>query len=246
MFAAVNPLPKGRAMKRYVLSIVPAAMLLVVGMVACSCLVTCGCRGNSEGEKGTTAGLPPVPFELFPFLEEGSSRKWGYIDRQGKVVIQPRFSSAYNFSEGLALVNSGVIDEQARLVFSLPEGCHWIGAFYEGRAEFFLDEPGLSIDKTGFLDKQGKVVIQPRFDEVGKFREGRAWVRVGSKLDDGGMFNDLVGGKWGYIDRSGQWVVKPKFDYAAGFSDGLAKVMIEGGPQTDCTISHLPVSTFSR
>ena len=36
MFAAINPLPKGRAMKRYVLSMVAVAMLLVVSMAGCS------------------------------------------------------------------------------------------------------------------------------------------------------------------------------------------------------------------
>ncbi len=39
---------------------------------------------------------------LFPVRENGM---WGYIDRKGKVVIEPQFESAKNFSEGFALVS---------------------------------------------------------------------------------------------------------------------------------------------
>ena len=34
--------------------------------------------------------------------------------------------------------------------------------------------------KYGFIDKSGKVVIEPQFDEVGYFREGFAYVAIES------------------------------------------------------------------
>ena len=57
----------------------------------------------------------------------------------------------------------------------------------------------------GFIDKNGKVVIEPQFDDAGYFSEGLA-----------GVEKD---GKWGFIVKSGN-DVEP-------FSEGLASVAIE-------------------
>ena len=37
----------------------------------------------------------------FPAPQKG---KWGYIDRSGRTVIEPRFDYAWDFSDGLARV----------------------------------------------------------------------------------------------------------------------------------------------
>ncbi|ECH5021687.1 WG repeat-containing protein, partial [Campylobacter coli] len=50
----------------------------------------------------------------------------------------------------------------------------------------------------GFIDKSGKIVIEPKFDGVGNFSEGLAGVELN--------------GKWGFIDKSGKIVIEPKFD----------------------------------
>jgi hypothetical protein len=49
--------------------------------------------------------------------------------------------------------------------------------------------------KYGFIDKTGKFVINPQFDEVSGFMEGLCSVRVGDKL--------------GYIDKTGKDVWNP-------------------------------------
>ncbi len=53
-------------------------------------------------------------------------------------------------------------------------------------------------DKWGFIDKTGKNVVNPKFDKVGYFSEGLAWVKVG--------------GKYGFIDKTGKYVVDLQFD----------------------------------
>jgi len=68
--------------------------------------------------------------------------------------------------------------------------------------------------KYGFIDKSGKVVIEPQFDGASNFSEGFARV----KKDD----------KWGFIDKSGKMVIEPQFDDAEPFSEGLAKVKKDG------------------
>lgn len=59
-----------------------------------------------------------------------------------------------------------------------------------------------------------RIIIQPRFRQVGDFSEGLAPVRVFSK--------------WGFIDRKGELVIKPQYDRAYSFSQGLALVQHRG------------------
>ncbi|HEB7570868.1 TPA: WG repeat-containing protein [Campylobacter coli] len=50
-----------------------------------------------------------------------------------------------------------------------------------------------------FIDKSGKIVIKPEFDDVGDFKKGLAKVELN--------------GKYGFIDKSGKIAIEPKFDY---------------------------------
>src|ERR1051326_4328606 len=53
--------------------------------------------------------------DLFPIEDKG---KYGFIDKTGKVVINPQFDFAQNFSEDMAVVkvggNSGFIDKTGK------------------------------------------------------------------------------------------------------------------------------------
>jgi hypothetical protein len=100
--------------------------------------------------------------------------------------------------------------------------------------------------QAGFIDKTGKVVIEPRFAQVSSFSEGLAPVRVGTlcgyidregreqippRFEDARRFREgraavRVGGKWGFIDREGKWVVEPAYVEVSSFSEGLAAVAV--------------------
>src|SRR4051794_26399061 len=69
-----------------------------MALVALSLLLFTGLPSG----RGQTIRTPPPPeTERFPYYEGG---KYGYIDKDGRVVITPRFSWASEFSEGLAVV----------------------------------------------------------------------------------------------------------------------------------------------
>lgn len=72
-------------------------------------------------------------------------------------------------------------------------------------------------DKYGFIDRSGKVVVPPQFEDAEEFSEGLAVVKVA--------------GLYGYIDASGKFAIKPKFYNAASFSDGMAAVFSPDGGQ---------------
>lgn len=100
--------------------------------------------------------------------------------------------------------------------------------------------------KSGFIDRAGRLVIKPRFDDAGRFTEGLAPVELGGKWGYVNKKGDLViplkfdwalgfyegralimlNEKWGYIDSEGRIVVEPRFDEAGSFSEGVARVCL--------------------
>ena len=118
-------------------------------------------------------------------------------EQTGKYAINPQYSSADNFSEGLAAVRIGddktgkwgFIDKTGKLVIS-PQ-FDSVHNFSEELTPVRIgdDETG----KWGFIDKSGKLVISPQFDAIyhSGFSEGLASVRIG----------DDKTGKWGFISR---------------------------------------------
>lgn len=67
--------------------------------------------------------------------------------------------------------------------------------------------------KYGYINKSGKVIIKPQYDNANDFSEGLAAIKVGIN--------------WGYINRAGKIIIKPKFHIANDFHEGLAAVGYE-------------------
>ena len=152
---------------------------------------------------------------------DGKTVKTGFIDADGKVVVQPEWDSVavgivggqvVVFSEGFCGVLKdgkwGYIDTVGHL--AIPNQFDSAGPFVEGLARVNLG------NQVGFIDKTGKYVINPQFSQAGDFHDGLATV-----LGDGG---------WGFINKSGVVVIKPHFQPAAvdGFSNGLAGACLDG------------------
>jgi len=167
--------------------------------------------------------------------------KWGFIDKTGKIVIEPQFIEAGDFSDGLAPVEAngkwGFIDKNGKKAIELQfsfagvfsQGVAFVGhqgkiacIDKSGKVLFLKDyfeiqkfSDGLAAihqsGKWGFVDKAGENVIAPKFDSVREFSEDTAAVRIGNK--------------WGFINKKGDFVVEPRFPFAGNFSKGLAPVM---------------------
>lgn len=163
--------------------------------------------------QGESVGPP-----LFVVTVQG---KDGFIDRKGKIVIEPTFEQAYPFTDGLAAVQKqgawGFIDTKGQVVIE-PQFV-MVGLFSDGLASF---QNKRYTDPWGYMDKSGKVVIKPQFDYAEGFRKGIA--RVGfettqSKLlgliaDVGGQF------KYRFIDRNGKYVPEPSATHYANGKPG--------------------------
>lgn len=195
---------------------------------------------------------------VYPFQglsADGKTTKWGFVDADGKVLVQPAWDGVDIGSlvlgrpapcnEGMCGVLKdgkwGYIDTTGHQVIS--NQFESVAPFVEGLARIHLG------NQIGFIDKTGQYAINPQFYEAGDFHGGLAAVRADGgwgfinktgtfvikphfQVADtngfaGGLAGVCFGGKCGYIDRSGQFVVKPQFGNIGTFSEGLAEVQIE-------------------
>jgi hypothetical protein len=145
---------------------------------------------------------PPVP----AFDERAGA--WGYADREGTLVIAPRYADVQPFRDSVAWVRRPeretweLIDETGQLM--IDAGACWlgVGSFSEGLAWVSRDGAGnwVAIDKTN------RVVISTGFDDVRPFRRGVAAVRRGG---------------WGAVDPVGRVLVPFQYTgYATAMTDG--------------------------
>lgn len=143
--------------------------------------------------------------------------KVGYIDKTGKTVISPAFTTISQFQEDLAPVliegRYGYIDNTGKVVIK-PQ---FVSAsnFADGLAAISVESKENIL--YGYIDKTGKIIIKPQFVDASDFAEGLAAIAV----------EDKTGVAYGYIDKTGKIVIKPQFDEANDFSEGLASVSLE-------------------
>ncbi|HEV2801724.1 MAG TPA: WG repeat-containing protein [Pyrinomonadaceae bacterium] len=183
-------------------------IFILLWFVAVASLLPCAAQSKRVRNH---AGLHPVA---------DSSGKYGFIDRTGRFRIPPRYNGAGQFSEGVAYVwlwegnkrRDGIVDTDGNFK-ELPATNDYEFIFHDGLARF--QTPSGQERKYGYMDKTGRVVIEPQFYNAGHFSEGLAWVAM------------LVEGKWlyGFIDRAGKFAVPPQFTEQPGdFVEGLARV----------------------
>lgn len=137
--------------------------------------------------------------------------KWGYTNRAGEIVIQPRWKTLTQgyaapvgaFSEGLAAV---------------VEAVRWD----------VIDDSNYYAYKCGYINTKGEYVITPKFRQsCGSFSNGLAKIEVDSLGDE-----YETGKGWiGFLDKQGDWAIKPQFFEAGNFANGFTLVQSESLPQ---------------
>lgn len=212
-------------------------LALAVGLVAFGGYALFSGKTGTEVLDSTTQlakSAVPKMVEPLPIAVQVGDR-WGYIDKTGKFVINLQFewASFFDNDSHLALVmmggKLGLIDTTGRYVVNPQFDFVAILADERGKifgtndveippdnVSFFGDGllPVRLDHKWGFIDKTGKYVINPQFDDATPFADGLARVKLG--------------GKWGFIDKTGKLVIPPQFDLAFPFKDGLAPVTFDG------------------
>jgi hypothetical protein len=178
-----------------------------------------------------------LPWWVIGFGLDDFRTKYGYINRQGEVVIPAQFSSAGDFSEGLAavLVNDGpephgygFIDTVGKMVIAPRfRNAH---RFSEGLAAVSVPHPAHPDDPEdeiwGVIDKSGRFVVEPKFGWIDTFSEGLA-AYCERACYSPHPFTAGANRDVGYIDKLGHIVIPPLFYDAKPFSEGLAAAFAE-------------------
>ena len=137
---------------------------------------------------------------------------FGFINERGDPVIEPQFSAAKAFSDGLAAVKIsdrwGYIDKGKAFVIN-PRFIE-AGHFKEGLAPVRENS-----NTWSYVNRRGETVIAAQFEEARAFVEGRAAV--------------MLNGRWGYIDPTGAWIREAEFAEVEDFYLGLGRVRLDVG-----------------
>ena len=149
-----------------------------------------------------------------------TDKSYQFIDLEGKIKINPQFSYAGLFHDGLALVKTsgenekyGYISEDGKYVVN-PSYIYATN-FSEGMA-WVVSENGAPVA----IDKKGKTVITLKdANHVHNFFEGLAAFSI----------SDTSGEKWGFVDNSGKVVINNQFSSVGRFSDDRCAVRNKDG-----------------
>lgn len=152
--------------------------------------------------------------DLYP-IKVGKD-KYGYINKQGKLVIKAKYTRAYSFENGIAPVEEGqkwsCINEDGEVLFSLA--VDHISPYSEGFAVVSIKQKGSPYSKKGYIDIKGKYVLPPQYLSAGDFKNGYAAVSYDME-------------KFFYIDTKGTDVFKMSFDQCYGFNENYSLVRIK-------------------
>lgn len=185
-------------------------------------------------------------FEIAEDFNEGLARiklngKWGFIDKEGTMIVKPVYDSVMNFSDGLAAFlwqsgKWGYVDKTGKNVI-YPQ-YDYAGPFSNETASI------LKGVEWGTIDKKGKFVGEPEIDEDGSLLAMLAVSQIDEPqkkmnaaladkfdLDYVGKYNYSLAaaskdGEWGFIDQNGNIVIEMIYDETGNFSNNVAKVLL--------------------
>jgi hypothetical protein len=125
------------------------------------------------------------------FATRGPNRewKWGYINQQGQVVIQPQFGQVLDqatednilkwgggtvgdFQEGLAITPPGFMNRQGQIV--IPQKYKSSVGFLEGVAAVQDSRTG----NWGLIDQQGQWLVPSKFVDLGLFESSSRFAQL--------------------------------------------------------------------
>jgi hypothetical protein len=221
--AACGAYLKGLAARPKALAAVAAICVVVLAGIGIGAYFL-ATRGNAGSlHSAATEGAD----DLYPVLVDG---KIGFIDRSGKMVIEPRqqdgqmFPSGFSDGRALTVVNGkvGFIDTKGDYV--IPPQYDNADDFSEGLAAVWQGSQVL------YVDTAGNVVVElPGVTGGGRFSEGMAGFGVSG--DSGTRF--------GYIDKQGHVAISAHFLVVGEFSDGLASVEVEAEGDVACPWGYI-------
>jgi WG containing repeat len=156
--------------------------------------------------------------------------KSGFINPSGTFIVAAKYDMVWPFQDGLARVRYDVPNGTVRTIEGDQPNFRYRYGFVDkqgnevvplkfSEATYFSDGYALAVPpkskRFAIIDKSGKIVHAPEFEDAEPFHEGLAAT--------------ALKGKYGYIDTAGTWVIEPTLSYAGEFRNGLARVAWKDG-----------------
>lgn len=164
---------------------------------------------NKQGQEAIRPQFRDVQdfHQGFAAVQDNTTGLWGYIDLSGVLMIDYSYQEATPFNkDGNAIVKTKngyqIINRIGETIKELP---------FE---TVCADNDCIRImqdSKWGWCDKEGKIIIQPTFEDSRPFGKST-------------LAPVLIREKWGYINKKGDIVIKRQFTDAYPFIDGRAAV----------------------
>jgi hypothetical protein len=146
---------------------------------------------------------------LYPIRE---GRKFGFINRTGKVVVPADYDAVGEWKEGRMRVTagnlSGYLDLSGRVV---------IAPKYDGAGEFRDSRAVIRQgDKYALIDPSGKLIAEIPYRVLGDFHQGLLRVQASGRTDSNGKRLPTT---YGFVDHEGKLAIPPQFIPASEFPD---------------------------
>jgi len=166
-------------------------------------------------------------------IKSYDNTKYGLIDNDGNIIVQPQFDAPIVYNDDLAIVEHegkvGYISLQGEL--AVDYFYEWGCPFNEGLAAVGIDE------QFWFIDKKGGVKSGPyNFLNSEAFVYNIAYMQYSDgytaffEITNKGANTNYSGkGYWGYLDGEGKIVIEAQYKSVRPFCNGIAAVETEEG-----------------
>ena len=135
---------------------------------------------------------------------------YGYLNRDGKIVIPPQYESAGDFNNGTAIVKK--MEGTYALIDTDGNELKTYDKYYVGSNSDDMMPFKETIDtKYGYINRDGSVKIKPMYDIAERFINGNAIVGTNGELSN----------RMGIIDKRGRYVVMPNYDNISYLEEGM-------------------------
>lgn len=144
--------------------------------------------------------------------------KWQLLDSTGAAVGTKTYDSVIMDDKQVVYRNERLFVSNGDKIEMITSTGEVVGSGKYEEARLFNDATYAAVKingKWGYIDKEGKIVVEPVYDDARSFSNGLAAV--------------MKDGAWGFIDTEGKTAIVPQFEDARDFnSSGCVYVLTDG------------------
>jgi WG containing repeat len=168
--------------------------------------------------------------------EEGVMHGY-YLDTSGQIALTPsicesgkfagrKIIGTGNFSEGLA--RADVFGHEGGTGFIEPGDCWEVSQFSNGSefSEGIVKVKSDDTDLTGYMDRTGRIIVEPQFYSGRSFSGGVARVGHTIKVKSARSKQFVSEVKYTYVNTQGRLILPPQFDDCEDFTEGRGIVKL--------------------